>query len=262
MVGVSGKSRACKECKARRVKCGQEWPSCLRCDKRNIVCSGYHQEVFFINRTLTDTTMSAPTVLGRPQAKRPRLNPVQDELDDLVRLLDIPTALTASPSALRLRAFNLLRRLYLPQPGLAVNESNGGSPFSCARAVCDLEGICPVLDRAIVAFCTAQVHVTNTGNVSHDQCVEIYHDALQRLSAVLTLDGDDRLDYLLASIVVLSSCELFICTTDHSWRVHIKGIADVLRLRKDSRNMPPRIWASLCSRLRVICVSNPSLVTE
>lgn len=223
------------------------------------MCSGYEQEVFFINRTFADPKVSAPTVLARCRAKRPRLNSIQEELDTLIRLSNSPVALTASPSTLRLGALDLLQRLYLPRPGLAVNELNSSNPFSWVRAVCELEDICPVLDHAIIAFCTAQVYVTETGHVSHDQSIEIYHSALQRLSSVLTLDCDDRLDFVLASIVVLSSCEMFICTTDHGWRVHINGVADLLRLRNDAPRMPYRTWISLCSRLRVICVSDPGL---
>lgn len=253
MVGVAGKSRACKDCKKRRVKCGFERPGCLRCAKARIQCSGYEQEVFFVNRTLANPTISAPAVLARSRVKRPRLHLVQDELDDLITLSGTSTA---SPSPFRFAAFALLQKLYLPQPGIAVSEPDTGDPFSWVRAVCELEDVCPVLDHALIAFCTTQVYITGTGDVSYDRSVDEYHTALKLLSSVLTLEGDERLDYLLACIVVLSTCELFICSTDDGWRAHVKGIADVLRLRKNLLRIPPRIWTSLCSRLRLICVSH------
>ena len=31
----------CQSCKQRRVKCDESKPTCLRCDKANLVCSGY-----------------------------------------------------------------------------------------------------------------------------------------------------------------------------------------------------------------------------
>lgn len=258
MVGVAGKSKACNDCKRRRVKCGFERPGCARCAKAKIQCSGYDQEVIYVNRTLANPSTSAPTVLARARTKRAKSCPIQDELDDLIELLSTSRK-TASP--FRRKAFHLLQKLYLPQPAVADNDPNSGGSVTWVNAVCELEGPCSALDHALVAFCTAQVYITETGNVSHQLSVERYHHALGLLSSVLSWEGEDRLDYILASIVVLSTCELFICSTDDGWRVHIQGIADVLRLKNRVSKMPTEVWISLCSRLRVMTVSNDKVAT-
>lgn len=253
MVGVAGKSKACNDCKRRRVKCGLERPGCVRCAKANIQCSGYDQKVIYVNRTLASPSTSAPSVLAKNRIKRAKVCPIQDELDELI---ESSNASSKSPSLFRHRAAQFLQKLYLPQPEVADNDPNNGTSFSWIKAVCELEEPCMTLDHSIVAFCTAQVYATETGNVTHELSVERYHAALELLSSVLTREGDDRLDYILASIVFLSTCELFICSTDDGWRAHVQGIADVLHLRKRSSKIPTRIWVSLCSRLRVMSVSD------
>jgi hypothetical protein len=99
------------------------------------------------------------------------------------------------------------------------------------------------------------VYVTNTGSVSHDEGTERYNTTLGYLSTTLNRKGGARLDYILASIVVLSTCELFVFPTDNGLRVHVQGIADILRLKKGFTDVSTTIWLRLWSRLRVISVS-------
>jgi hypothetical protein len=76
------------------------------------------------------------------------------------------------------------------------------------KAACELEAVDEVLDHALVAFCTAQVYVTESGNISHGEALEQYNVALRMLSVALTRETTPKSDYILASIVVLSSCEV------------------------------------------------------
>jgi hypothetical protein len=252
---VAGKSKACRDCKRRRVKCGFERPGCTRCAKAHIQCSGYGQHRFFINKTLADLSVSAPDVLAKyklSRPNRPENSSIQDQLDGLVELQKAPTA---SPSHFRLEAFRLLQQLYLPQPQAADASPTHATPVSWFRAVCELEDPCLVLDHALISFCTIQVYVTNTGSVSHDEGTERYNTALGYLSTSLSRQKNTRLDYVLASIVVLSTCELFFFPTDDGLRVHMQGITDVIRLKKELTDVSTTIWLRLWSRLRVISVS-------
>ena len=255
MVGVAGKSKACNDCKRRRVKCGFERPGCARCVRARIKCSGYGQQMFFVNKTLADPSVSTLAVLAKcrlSRLERAEGRSVKDELDGLVELAKSPTA---SPSHFRLEAFQLLQKSYLPQPEVADNNPSHAAPVIWFRAVCELEDPCPVLDYALIAFCTIQVYVTSIGSVSHDEGTERYNTALGYLSSALNRKGDSRLDYILASIVVLSTCELFFFPIDNGLRVHVQGIADVLRLKKGFTDVSTTIWLRLWSRLRVISVS-------
>jgi hypothetical protein len=255
MVGVAGKSKACNDCKRRRVKCGLERPGCARCASADIRCSGYDQQMYFINKTLADPFVSAPAVLARCRPSNlngPKKRSIQDELDGLIGLA---RASTTSPSRFRLGTFGLLQKLYLPQPTVTDSNPSRAAPFTWFRAVCELDDFCPVLDHALIAFCTIQVYVTNTGSASHEQGIGAYNTTLGYLSNALYRKADTRLDYILASIVVLSTCELFLFPTDNGLRVHMQGIADVLRLKKEITDVSTTIRLRLWSRLRVISVS-------
>ncbi|KAF2464800.1 uncharacterized protein BDR25DRAFT_271487 [Lindgomyces ingoldianus] len=254
MVGVAGKSKACNNCKRRRVKCGFERPGCTRCARARIQCSGYGQQTFFVNKTLADLSASAPAVLAKfrlSRLKDPESRSIQDQLNGLVELAK---ASTAFPSHFRLEAFELLQKLYLPHSEVADNNPSHAAPVTWFRAVCELEDPCLVLDNALIAFCTIQVYVTNTGSVSHDEGTERYNTTLGYLSTALNGKGDARLDYILAAIVVLSTCELFFFPTDNGLRVHVQGIADVLRLKRRFTDVSTTIWLRLWSRLRVISI--------
>ncbi|UKZ66299.1 uncharacterized protein TrAtP1_007474 [Trichoderma atroviride] len=54
MVNIPGSSKSCKECKARRVKCGLEQPNCTRCVKSGMKCSGPRTGSIFIHRDVNN----------------------------------------------------------------------------------------------------------------------------------------------------------------------------------------------------------------
>ena len=57
MVNTGHPSRACKLCRARRIKCDETKPTCLKCAKAKRVCPGY-RDTFEINlRDETQTTI-------------------------------------------------------------------------------------------------------------------------------------------------------------------------------------------------------------
>ncbi|KAH8598925.1 hypothetical protein B0O99DRAFT_591533 [Bisporella sp. PMI_857] len=258
MVGVAGKSKACKECKRRRVKCGLERPRCLRCTKAKIRCSGYGNDIIFVNRTQQDPSTTASLVITSvKQASLARQESdtepsMKTQLGMLTELLHDPFE---SGPRYRAIAFDILRKLYLPQPG--PNEDVASARCSSwVGAVCAPGGICLTLDHALLAFCTTMVYVTQTGDTSLEQALEVYNDALSRLSRELQHDQStgEEIDRLLAAIVVLSVCELFICSSDESWCTHVQGIAQILRLKGQYEvpTSPSYGWSRLCSRLRVM----------
>lgn len=246
-MGVAGKSKACHECRIRRVKCDFERPRCQRCAKAQIQCSGYKQKTIFINRTSKNPLTSAAVVLAEHRQTSAQI--VKRHLSR--SQLTLPC--TTSPR-FRLAAFELLQNVYLPQLEFADGNTNT-APFDWVRAVCELQEPCVLLDHSLLAFCTAQLYVTGLADVSYEETSDRYHAALRQISSVPSWDGDTRVDYILASIVVLSTCEMFISPTDDGWRLHVQGVASMLPMRKGTSAMPPSSWISLCSRLRLISVS-------
>ncbi|KAJ5515995.1 hypothetical protein N7527_007555 [Penicillium freii] len=51
MVGVGGRSKGCRTCRRRRVKCDEEKPLCHRCQKGGFECEGYVEFAQFIDET-------------------------------------------------------------------------------------------------------------------------------------------------------------------------------------------------------------------
>lgn len=255
MVGIAGKSQACLNCKRRRVKCGFERPRCLRCMKAGLPCQGYYRQAIFINRTPANPFVKASSVVTRKRQSTFKASSIQEELDGLICLSRVHCISTLP---LRFQALELLEKLYLPAPSHSGESPT--SPSSCLswiRAICELEQPCQCLDQALIAFCTAQVYITNSGNVTYEDCSNRYIYAVQLLSEILDCEDDDRLNYILAPMAVLTTCEFFIGCTDDGIQVHVKGIADVVRLRERKSRLlrvPSNTWAKLCVQLRFVSV--------
>ena len=220
MVGVSGKSKACKDCKRRRVKCGLEQPGCFRCAKAKIQCSGYGNDIIFVNRTQQDPSTTASSVIASIKLANLALQDSgtkpsrKKQLEMLTELLHDP--LKPGPRY-RTIAFDIIRNLYLPRPG-PIEDAASARCFSWVGAVCALEGTCLILDHALLAFCTTMVYVTHAGDTSLEQALEVYNDAFSRLSRELQHDQStgEEVGRLLAAIVVLSVCEVRGSHHDHN----------------------------------------------
>ncbi|RFU32106.1 hypothetical protein B7463_g4227, partial [Scytalidium lignicola] len=98
MGNIPGSSKRCKECRIRRVKCGLEQPSCTRCLKSGIRCSG---------------PTTGPTFIRRDASN------IQTESDREILISAIRNK-SAPPTRLRLqdtsRAINGTAPLCLPRP--------------------------------------------------------------------------------------------------------------------------------------------------
>lgn len=247
MVGVAGKSKACHECKIRRVKCDFTRPTCKKCARAHLHCSGYGQQVIFINRTPSNPLISATKVLSQYKQSNTKLFSKQN----LNHLNQLRLASATYPAPFRSAAFDLLQNVYLPKPRFADGNINT-APFDWVKAVCDLEEPCSLLDHSLLAFCTAQLYVNGAKDVYHEEAAERYHAALRMISSVASWDGEIQFGYILASILVLTTCEMFISPTDDGWRLHVQGVASMLSLKRVPCTMPTDAWISLCSRLRLV----------
>ncbi|KAI9742973.1 MAG: hypothetical protein M1818_003268 [Claussenomyces sp. TS43310] len=151
-------------------------------------------------------------------------------------------------------AVELLKATYLPKEPVSSSFNAGTSEgsFAWVYRLTDLIEPSKSLDTSLLAFCLAQLHVTGTGDASLYQCLDQYNTALQHLYSDLD-DSERRFrEETLAAILVLSTCELFVCPTENGWSVHARGIAEILRLR-DPGMASTLAWRHLFSRLRVVC---------
>ncbi|UNI25005.1 hypothetical protein JDV02_010715 [Purpureocillium takamizusanense] len=246
MVGIAGKSKACLDCKRRRVKCDFTAPLCLRCAKAGIRCRGYERPTIWVNRTPAqpDTTALAAIARVRP----PRGSCASSRwLHSLCQMRLQLSGAAYDITQVRAQALILLQDIYLPQPHV-MEDSGDPTPFSWPKAVCGMTGPSDALDHALLALCAIQVRLSGETSISYDETVRLYNHALGKVIHDLGSNNDETL----AAIVVLSTCELFVFSTDQSWRAHAQGISELLRHR-GVPDVPSASWRSLCVRLCVIC---------
>ncbi|KAI1643514.1 uncharacterized protein F4817DRAFT_349552 [Daldinia loculata] len=246
MVGVAGKSQACNTCRLKRLKCDMTRPFCLKCIKSKRQCTGYGRDLIFVNRTPSCPSTTAMSVLSELRAqegpKSASPNPKAE-----ATLHQLFSESSHNCREFRMYAVELLEAMYLPKQSV----SSEGS-FSWVYHVTDLNEPSKSLDTALFAFCLAQLHVTGTGGPSLYQCLDQYNTALQHLYSDLA-DSERRFrEETLAAIVVLSTCELFVCPAENGWSVHARGIAEILRLRDPGMKSTPA-WRHLFSRMRIVC---------
>ncbi|KAH8805461.1 hypothetical protein F5884DRAFT_446736 [Xylogone sp. PMI_703] len=249
MVGAAGKSQACNTCKKRRVECDLTRPSCLKCTKSNRVCDGYSRDLISVNRTPSDPSSTAASASS--EINTPRL------LKDLSTEANLRFLLSKSSHSsrdFRCYAVGLLKDTYLPRKPLAssYNVESSERGFSWVYHLAGLMEPSKALDTALFAFCLAQLHVTGKGNHSLYQCLDHYNVALHHLHSELGDPDMQMREETVAAILVLSTCELFMCPTEHGWSIHVHGIAEILRLR-NPKTASTLIWQHLFSRLRVVC---------
>ncbi|KAK0112808.1 hypothetical protein ONS95_014537 [Cadophora gregata] len=249
MVGVAGKSQACNTCRKRRVKCDLGRPSCLKCTTSNRACTGYDRDLIFVNRTPSDPSSTATSVLSQIKAQQ-RLKDAKKEAD----LHHLFTESSHKSRDFRHYAVELLEAIYLPKKPVSssYNTKTSGGGFSWVYCLKDLVAPSKSLNTALFAFCLVQLHITGAGNASLYECLDQYNTALQHLYADLADPERQFLEETLAAILVLSTCELFVCPTENGWSVHARGIAEILRLR-DQRMASTPAWRHLFSRLRIVC---------
>jgi hypothetical protein len=162
-----------------------------------------------VNRTASDPSSTATSVLSKLRA-REQLQDTSSNWSVEARLHDSFSNASRDGQQFRKYALELLKATYLPKHPLP-SSSDGGNEEGCFSWVCrvaDFVKPSKSLDVSLYAFCLAQIHVTNLGNVSLHQCLESYSTALQHLYA--DLDDPERRfqEDTLAAILVLSTCEV------------------------------------------------------
>lgn len=252
MVGVATKSKACLNCRKRRVACGFERPQCLRCQKAGIDCLGYQRRALFVNRTVANPSLTAKDVIRTSSDLDEATQDVVDWYRDMSRAFASADYATGD---FRSAALRILRRLYLPRKGSTDGSLAIGTTFWVAT-VCNCPQQSAALDHSLLALCAAQLYITRHGDVTLDEALEVYSSGLSRLSAGLQRVDPTTLACLLGSIVALSTCELFICPLTSGWRAHSQGMADLLRCRVDFNHQGAAApaWTNLCARARVVSV--------
>ncbi|KAH7179009.1 uncharacterized protein B0J16DRAFT_416754 [Fusarium flagelliforme] len=246
MVGIPGKSKACPDCRRRRVKCDLTRPKCLRCSKAGISCRGYEQSTLWVHRTQACPNVSALSVVRetKSQVSISWLGLLQRMRTQLDSLYDVET--------FRQQALSIADGIYFPL-SKAGNSEGDSTPSSWFRAVCQMKAPSEALDYSLLAFCATQIRLSGETRISYDETVELYNQAISKVISILNSPSIGNSDQSLAAIVMLSTCELFLFHASTSWNAHAQGISAILRNRA-VYGTHSQSWVDLCRRLCVICV--------
>jgi len=217
MVGIPGKSKACPDCRRRRVKvypkdstmkpitnssqCDLTRPKCVRCSKAGISCRGYEQSTLWVHRTQACPNVSALSVVRetKSQVSMSWLGLLQRMRTQLDSSYDVET--------FRQQALSIADGIYFPL-SKAGNSEGDSTPSSWFRAVCQMQASSEALDHSLLAFCAIQIRLYGDKRISYDETVELYNQAISKVIGILNSPSIGNSDQSLASIVILSTCEV------------------------------------------------------
>jgi hypothetical protein len=112
------------------------------------------------------------------------------------------------PAAFRSQAWTLLKDLYLPSASQSKNVNNRTTAYSWLHAACQLRAESSFLDKSLLAFSAIQVYIAEPWSTSKDIALQFYNEALLELAQALDKPEDRSSNETLATIVVLSTCEV------------------------------------------------------
>ncbi|KIL84598.1 hypothetical protein FAVG1_12124 [Fusarium avenaceum] len=251
MVGVPGKSKGCSNCRERRLKCDLEKPYCARCTRNNRVCGGYERPRIFVHQFQQSTSPAKTTSSPNALSKTPHRWTYY-----------VPTLCHSSP--------------FHTSPDLTIHEQrqfiscfiNDFCPVldkslkECDRlhhywvyVLPDIFGTDDLLDKSILTLSAAFL-----GRNSHDvhlrkRSMVMYGNAIHHLGRAMSAADFYPSDIVLATIQCLGMSEIYSPPSqqavDHGWASHMKGGAELLKIRGASI-LDTKLGRDLFIRFRVV----------
>ncbi|KAF8861152.1 hypothetical protein BDZ45DRAFT_288467 [Acephala macrosclerotiorum] len=238
MVGVPGRSKACKTCKKRKIACSLEKPICKICLKSNRECGGYEQERIFVLDARTKETITPST--SKPKPSTPA-SPIKRVPSPDKRITQPPPDLQGTIS-LR-NAYNSLWTIENPTTRAIYREQiiseflYSFSPNSSAASWLSLLPSHPhftsALEASSLAVCTAHLgHLHSSPTLIHES-LKFYIQALWELQKALWNEKQMYRDETLAACMLLIMYEVTECPgrTITAWQGHMKGCAKLFKSR-------------------------------
>ncbi|EWY81261.1 hypothetical protein FOYG_15537 [Fusarium oxysporum NRRL 32931] len=210
MVNRGGRSKACRTCKRRRVKCDHGKPNCQRCEKAGIACEGYVTYGEFVDETTRFAKDKSPV-----KDSQLLVQPASPSAKATERQIWRPPPLLLDQDAV-IHA-HLLSRIDEVTPLMANLESITLSDSTRSLAV-----------RALAAVYFGK---TNSDKRIFDLGSREYVKALNRVqldlaSSTAVLEWDT-----LASVICLCMFENIVFTDKTGWLKHYEGITQLVKLR-------------------------------
>ncbi|EED14757.1 conserved hypothetical protein [Talaromyces stipitatus ATCC 10500] len=243
MVGVGGRSKACGQCRRRRVKCDEQKPHCLRCIKAKLECSGYPDVTIIQFDGRRRRRTSTPT-------SRNTLNSDRELSTEIV-----PRAVSSTPQIASTAGPSI-------EPRISLNYNDVFMEYTRSKLFRGLDSedlvLPPNLDQGLVskaflALCTTFFGVEHKEQQLISRGFHQYGHALERVHGALG-DPSRRASFdLLKSIAVMSLFEFLISDRQDGWLSHTVGLEKLYALRG------PYSFKTL-SELQLFENSRPSII--
>ncbi|KAL2133441.1 hypothetical protein VTI74DRAFT_2327 [Chaetomium olivicolor] len=254
-------SRGCRTCRARRIKCDEGKPTCMRCARSKRECGGYRPEFEIVHRDQTGSTLRRlrrkTTEVKEPQPSRNRPYVfVQEELQACGRFSPSPSPEATLTVPLVNRAWCHFASNFILMPlGVA---PHGFMDYLVPLMESDRPG--SALHHAFYACAFALL-----GNRARADGVDLGQLSLKEHTLALAQThkalGDPvavTADSTLAAVLMLCLYESITAVKESrmlAWRTHIDGAVQILKTRRHEQISQTRIGALLFTAVRHHLVS-------
>ncbi|KAI8634972.1 hypothetical protein F5Y19DRAFT_132416 [Xylariaceae sp. FL1651] len=262
MVGNPGSSTRCLQCRQRKKKCGLEQPSCLRCVRSGLQCSGPGQTNVFINRNGSDLFQRTDKAALNAAFGSRHASPANLEvLDGLV---------TQSSSCI---LYDAIAAEFAPKPLTGIfsgDRSPDKVPYysGIAKAVRALTGMASgctnLLDLGVFTLLTKYYGtfqrdeaLVDLANASYTKVLGLFHQRLVGVNTLLQYNSADHRSYQAAFYVCLTMQFFEMINwppSEQALEIHVDGalaILEKLGPHLTQKVIDPRIFDSF----RVMAVS-------
>ncbi|KAF4343977.1 hypothetical protein FBEOM_2084 [Fusarium beomiforme] len=276
MVGVPGKSKACSNCRERRLKCDLERPQCARCTRNGRACGGYERPRIFVHRFQESGSQSPSTSV--PSATSNRWTFYVPQLHD-------PYSLPKSPDSKIHEQKQLIARFitdFCPRLDTSLPENDRLHHY-WVHVLPHIHGTVALLDQSILTLSAAFLGQNSGDAKLRKRSMVMYGNAIRDLAKVMSAASFYPNDMVLAAIQCLGMSELTWLkiysppsqsAVDHGWVSHMKGGAELLKARGASilatklgkdlfiRFRGVSLWAQLVFEASILLKGEPSGQTK
>ncbi|KAL4964337.1 Zn(II)2Cys6 transcription factor domain-containing protein [Aspergillus stella-maris] len=227
MVGVP-RSTSCRECLQRRVKCDRALPECRRCQVRGVRCPGYRRALKFYNRTTDGDFTDAKQFDNLQKAK----NASSLVLAASRRSIDgsrVPSLACKAFDTQGKEVFEYVVMTTFPvtflhfAPRLEPNWVDFIKHHQAAKT--------EPIEKGMRCLNLWYMGVKNNDATIADRSRYAYGDALRCLARWVGNPRTRTSEITLAAAIMIAVFEMLDPVTPHSWLIHSRGIAGLIRLR-------------------------------
>ncbi|KAH5426705.1 hypothetical protein HBI47_117570 [Parastagonospora nodorum] len=232
MVNIGGRSKGCSGCRRRRIKCDENRPTCMRCQKAGLKCDG-PKDFTFVDATIVASRRRPKQTQGLPS---PTPSIASSEASVSVRSMTPPIRMLGDPQEICI----MFTRSHLAQGGpvditlqelqskdLPLLETNSAT-------ACRTAHLRTVQSFATIFFGTKhkQPEITQRGYIQHGA-------TLQQLNRALTEPHCYRYDEIIQSVMTLAIQETLVPSGANLFMKHMQGLEKLLALRDPDLYSPP-----------------------